>query len=184
MELFRDRAAAHHLAALQYHWLESALCQIKCRNQPVVSAAKDHYFLSEGHSSVPRPRRGWRRRPRKIIFARRPALPLLQNHLTRKAPRRRHKSASRMRRRSAHVQTLNRRFVIRPTRHRPQKEQLFQRKFALKNVALRQPELPLQVQRRQNLPPDNDLLEVRDVLAQRINNVVAKRFALIVPCSL
>ena len=85
-----------------------------------------------------------------------------------------------MRRRPAHIKVFYRCFVVRPTRHRPQKEKLLQRKFALKNISLCQTKFSFQVQRRQHLPPHNNFLDVRYMLADRIDNVVPKRFTLLI----
>jgi len=49
MEFLRDRAAAHHFAALQHHRLEPALRQIICGDQRVVTPADEHYLCSDGH---------------------------------------------------------------------------------------------------------------------------------------
>src|SRR6266404_9675668 len=53
MKFLRHRAAAHHLAPFQHHRLESALRQIKCGNQSVVSATDHHYFLPQWHGQFP-----------------------------------------------------------------------------------------------------------------------------------
>src|SRR6516225_2874335 len=53
MELLGHRAAAYHLPAFQHQRLESALGQIKCRDQSVVPAADNDHFLSERHRQCP-----------------------------------------------------------------------------------------------------------------------------------
>src|SRR5262249_15391471 len=63
-----------------------------------------------------------------------------------------HDAAAGMRRRSAHPQVLHRRRVLRPAGHRSCEEQLLQRQLALEDVAFGEPELALEIERRQHLP--------------------------------
>src|SRR5438445_12150117 len=56
-----------------------------------------------------------------------------------------HDAAAGMRRRSAHVKIFYRRAILRPARRRPQKEKLFQRQLALKNISFRQSELAFEI---------------------------------------
>src|SRR4030095_11390477 len=74
-------------------------------------------------------------------------LPPSQHHQRRVSSRRAHDSAARMRRRAAHVEVLDRGLVLRPPRHGPEKEQLLQRQFTLKDISLRQPPLALEIAR-------------------------------------
>src|SRR6185503_10873376 len=77
---------------------------------------------------------------------------LILQHLQRGVPSRcAHDAAARMRGRTTHVKVANRRAVLRPARRRSQKEELLQSQFALKDVALRQTKVALQIQRCQNL---------------------------------
>src|SRR5207249_5535497 len=96
-------------------------------------------------------------------------------------PRRPHDSATRMRGGSAHPQIPNRRVVLRPARDRPREEQLLQRQLALKDVALCQSEIALEIQRRENLTMPNDVANIRRVLRNRVDDRVAERFAPLVP---
>src|SRR6185369_14995344 len=50
---------------------------------------------------------------------------------------------------STHPEIPNRRLVLRPARNRPREEQLLERQLALEDVSLGQPELALDVERRQ-----------------------------------
>ena len=86
-----------------------------------------------------------------------------------------------MRGRSAHIKVLDGSAELRPTRHRPQEEELLQRKFALENVAFAKPELALQIERRDHLAMQNDVLDVGRVLGDGVDHVVAESFLLIVP---
>src|SRR5207237_1599757 len=73
------------------------------------------------------------------------------------AARSAHDAAARMRGRSAHPQIANRRRVLRPPGNRAREEQLLERQLALEDVAFREPELALEVERRQNLPVQDDV---------------------------
>src|SRR5437899_12699269 len=99
----------------------------------------------------------------------------------RKPPRRAHDPAARMRGRSTHIEVLDRRAELSVAGHRTQEEKLFERKLALKNVSFAQPELPVKVERREHLLVDNDVLDVRRVLGDGVDHVVAEGFALVVP---
>src|SRR5690349_24672084 len=86
-----------------------------------------------------------------------------------------------MRRRAAHIKIGDRRAVIRPTRHRPQEEKLFERELTLKDISLCQAKFALQVKRRKNLPSHDDFFYVRRELRDRVHYGIAERFALLVP---
>ena len=86
-----------------------------------------------------------------------------------------------MRCRSAHPQVPDRGRVVGPTRNGPEEEQLFQRELALKDVAFGEPELALEIERRQHLAMEDDVADVRRVLREGVYDGVAKRFALLVP---
>ena len=92
-----------------------------------------------------------------------------------------HDAAAGMRRRSAHPQVAHRRRVLRPPGHRAREEQLFERQLALEDIALGQPEVALEVERRQHLPVQDDVADVRRVLGDRVDDRVAERLALVVP---
>src|SRR2546428_14093123 len=79
-------------------------------------------------------------------------------YLDRRVPSARaHDAAARMRRRPTHVEVLNRRTILSPTRSRAQKEKLFQGEFALKNISLAQTEFTFELDRRQNLSMQHEL---------------------------
>ena len=69
-----------------------------------------------------------------------------------------HDAAAGMRGRSAHVQVLDRRAVLRPARDRTQEEKLLERKLALEDVAFGQAELAFEVERRDDLAVQDDVL--------------------------
>src|SRR5215831_4720152 len=92
-----------------------------------------------------------------------------------------HDPAARMGCRSAHVQVLNRSAERGISRHGAQEEQLFKRKLSLEDVALAQSPLALQVERSDNLTVQDDVLDVRSVLGNRVDDGVAKLVALGVP---
>src|SRR5437764_722474 len=75
--------------------------------------------------------------------------PIAQDFPGRVVAARAHNAAPRMRRCSAQVQPRNGSPVPGVARHRPQKEQLTRGHRSLKDVAPREAETPLQVQRRQ-----------------------------------
>ena len=70
---------------------------------------------------------------------------------------------------------------LRPARRRPQEEQLLERQLAVEDVALGQPELALEVERRQHLPVQDDVADVRRELRDRVDDGVAERLALARP---
>jgi len=89
-----------------------------------------------------------------------------------------------MRRGAAHVKVLNRRTILRPARCGTQKEELLERQFALKNISLRQPKFAFEIERRQDLPMQNDVFDVRRMFSNCVDDGVAKSFAFIVPIPL
>src|ERR1700678_3710609 len=86
-----------------------------------------------------------------------------------------------MRGRAAHVKLLNRRAIARPSRRGTQKEKLLERKFALKNISFGQSSRALDIQRRDELFADDQALQIRRVLRNRVDDRVAKSLALLVP---
>src|SRR5439155_19927866 len=97
------------------------------------------------------------------------------------APGRAHDAAAWMRRRAAHPELPNRRLVLSPAGNRAREEQLLERQLALKDVAFRQAELALEIERRQHLAVQDDVLDVRGVLRDGVDDGVAERVALLVP---
>src|SRR5262252_3317593 len=108
-------------------------------------------------------------------------LPVFQNNLTRQAPLRAHDAAARVRGRAAHIEVVDWRAVIRPPRDRAQEEKLLEGEFALKNVSLREAKFALQIERSQNLLPDDNVFDVGRVFGNGFDDVVAESFALLVP---
>jgi len=60
----------------------------------------------------------------------------------------------------AHIEVMNGRAVVRPSGDGTEKEKLFKRKLALKNVALRKSEFALEVERSQDLTSDDNVFDV------------------------
>ena len=58
MKFLGDGAAADHFAAFQNERLEAALGEIKRGDERVVTAADEHYALSDGHGQFARLRAG------------------------------------------------------------------------------------------------------------------------------
>src|SRR5947208_10204110 len=56
---------------------------------------------------------------------------------------------------SAMIEALQRPAIISVPQHWPRREQLVQRQRAVEDVAAEQSELPFQIERRQDLPPDH-----------------------------
>ena len=75
----------------------------------------------------------------------------------------------------------DRRAVFRPTRDRPQEQQLLERELALKDVALAQSPFALEIERRDDLPVQNQRLQIGRVLRERVDDGVAEPLALVVP---
>src|ERR671925_278706 len=115
------------------------------------------------------------------LRTKRAELPVFQDDLTCQAAIRAHDAATWMCRRAAHVEIFDWRAVIGPSRDRAQKEKLFKRKFALKNISLRQAKFALEIERRQHLLTDDDVFDVWSVLGNGVDDVVAEGFALLVP---
>ena len=60
-----------------------------------------------------------------------------------------------MRRGAAHVEAVDRSAVVGPAGNGTKEEKLFERKFALENVALRKAEFAFEIERRKNLAADD-----------------------------
>src|SRR5258708_3908756 len=106
---------------------------------------------------------------------------ILQNFQRRQSSWRAHDSATRVRRRSAHVQAFDWRAEARPSGDRPQEEKLLQRKLSLKDVAFSQPKVAFEVERSQHLLVQNDVLQIRRVLGDGIDHCVAEIITKLVP---
>src|SRR6185295_12096376 len=86
-----------------------------------------------------------------------------------------------MRRRAAHVETVDRRLVLRPSWSRTQEEQLLQCQLALEDIAFRQSPLALEIQRRHHLTMQDGVAHVGRVLGKGVDDDVAEGLALGVP---
>ena len=164
-ELLRGRDAADLLAALEDQRFPPGLRQVARRDEAVGAAADDRDPLVFRH----------------IVTSGPSELPVAQDLLGGVLAVRAHDAAAGMRRRAAHIEVANRRRVLRPSRGRPQKEQLLERQLALEDVAFRQAPLALEIERRQHLAVQNDVPNVGRVLGDRVDDGVAERFALGVP---
>src|SRR5215469_14101556 len=89
-----------------------------------------------------------------------------------------------MRSRATHIEVVDRRAVICPTGNGPQEEKLFKRKLPLKDISLGEAEFTLQVERRKHLFADDDVLDVRRALGNRINDIVGESFSLLIPIAI
>src|ERR1700733_3392901 len=85
---------------------------------------------------------------------------------------------------AAHVESVDRRTVVGPAGHGAQEEKLFEREFALKDVALRESEFAFEIERRENLATDDQLFDIGRVLGDGVDDGIAEGFALIVPSAL
>src|SRR4029079_4171327 len=88
--------------------------------------------------------------------------------------RRAHDPAAWMRRRSAHVEIGNRRAILRPSWCGTQKEQLLEGQLALKDVALRQAPLALEIERGDHLAMANDVADVGRVFGECVHDGVTE----------
>src|SRR6266542_6151790 len=83
--------------------------------------------------------------------------------------------------RAAQVETADGSAVLRPPGRRPQEEKLLERQLALKDVSFRQAEGPLDVERGQDLPMEDDLFQVGRMLGDGVHDRVAEGLSLGVP---
>src|SRR5512135_3656925 len=79
---------------------------------------------------------------------------------------------------AALIEAPDRGAVLRPARRRPEEEELVQRQLSLEDVPFGQSGGALDVGRRDDLPVENRLLEIRRVARERIHHRVAERLAL------
>src|SRR5207245_6170726 len=96
-------------------------------------------------------------------------------------PRGAHDAAAGVRLRAAHVEVLDRRAVLRPARDRTEEEELLERQLALEDVPFGEAELAVEIEGREHLTADDDLLQVRSVPCDRVDDRVAERLALLLP---
>src|SRR5258705_2712397 len=90
-------------------------------------------------------------------------------------------AAAGMRAASAMVETPQGSAIIGLAEHRPRRKQLVQRQRAMKNVAAKQAELALEIERRQDLAADHACREARRILIHRRNHKIGDLVAMVVP---
>src|ERR1700759_479321 len=101
-------------------------------------------------------------------------LPLFQDDLAGDAAIGAHNAPTGMRGRAANEEVIDRSAVIGPAGNGAEKEKLFERKFALKNVALRKAKFALEIERSENLFVDDDVFDVWGMLRNCVDDVVAE----------
>src|SRR5277367_5053220 len=84
----------------------------------------------------------------------------------------------------AHIEVVDGRAVISPTGNGAEEEELFEGKFALKNVALREAEFAFEIERGKDLAANDEFLDIGRMFGNGFDNVVTKGFALTVPGAL
>src|SRR5579875_4175438 len=82
---------------------------------------------------------------------------------------------------AAHVEIFDRRAIASPSGDRAKEEKLFERKFALENIAFGETDLLLDVERSEDLPADDDVFEIGGVLRNRVDDGVAEFLAATFP---
>src|SRR5712691_10834909 len=82
---------------------------------------------------------------------------------------------------TAHIEVVDRGAVVGPSGDGAKEKELFQRKLALKNVALGEPEFALKIERSENLAASDDVFDVGSVFGDGVDDVVTEGFALVVP---
>src|SRR2546423_2727519 len=92
-------------------------------------------------------------------------------------------AAAGMRAASAMVEPLQRPAIIGMAEHRARREQLIERQRAMKNIAPNQPELALQIQRREDLPAHYTCRETRGILVDGRDHEIGDLLAMVVPRS-
>src|SRR5580692_95309 len=92
-----------------------------------------------------------------------------------------HDAAAGMRGRAAHVEILDGRAKARISWRRTQEEELFERQFALEDIAFAQAPLTFEIERSDDLFVKDDVFDVGRVLGDGVDHRVAEGFFLIVP---
>src|SRR5262249_11105484 len=90
-------------------------------------------------------------------------------------------AAARMRACAAHIEAAQRPAVIAVAEHRARREHLPEIERAVEDVAADKAEGALEVERREDLPPDHRTAEVRRVAVDRVDHQVGDRLAVVVP---
>ena len=84
----------------------------------------------------------------------------------------------------AHIKVVDGRAVVSPTGNGAEEEELFEGKFALKNVALREAEFAFEIERRKDLAANDEFFDIGRVLGDGFDHVITEGFALVVPGAL
>ena len=85
---------------------------------------------------------------------------------------------------AAHIKVVDRSAVVGPAWNGTKEKKLLEGKLALENVALREAEFALEIERRENLAASDDFFDVGSVLGDGVDDGVAESFALVVPGAL
>ena len=106
---------------------------------------------------------------------------LFENFERGKPSRSSHDSAAGMCRGAAHIEVADGSAVARPPGDRAEEEELLEREFALKDVALAEARGALDIERREELLADNDVFQIGRVFGNRVDDGVSEGFPLVVP---
>src|SRR6202166_5484689 len=82
---------------------------------------------------------------------------------------------------SAVIEAAHRPALAGVAENRPRQEQLIERQPAMKNIPTEQAELPLQIERRENLPADHACREAGGIFVHGRDHEVGDLFAMLVP---
>src|SRR6266480_4534825 len=82
---------------------------------------------------------------------------------------------------AAMVEPLQRPPIIGVAAHWPRREQLIERQRAVKNIAAEQPELALQIERREDLPAHDACRKTRRITIYRRDHEIGDLIAMVVP---
>jgi len=92
-----------------------------------------------------------------------------------------HDAAAGMRGGTTHIKVVDGRAVISPAGDGTEEKELLEGELTLENIALRETELALEVERRENLATGDNFFDVGSVLGDGVDDDVAEGLALIVP---
>src|ERR1700730_9406383 len=203
-KLTRYRSAAHLVRGLKHENRATAASEIRRANKPVVTAADDDavvmrsvrgrcaihhrfpaYACCLSRCASPSGRKSCRASYRRSLTLQAVLRVNVEGatHIPKNRPgsvvtARSHDATTRMRARDAHVHTSNRRSILRISGNRPVEQQLIESQLALKNITLRQPNLPLDIPWRANFRVQDEVLEIGAVPRDGFNRSVTERLAL------
>ena len=92
-----------------------------------------------------------------------------------------HDAAAGVCRGAAHIKVVDGSAVISPAGNGAKEKKLLEGEFALENVALREAEFALEVERREDLAAGDDFFDVGGMLGDGVDDGIAEGFALLVP---